>query len=166
DGDSSDYTKGAPSSLALACEYLGISVEEHAILTGTDLTGKAVSSTRALPEFYGYPANTTVANLIASLQKAEAFLGATDLDYLDLVEVMKTRFINPVQAITLQVPADADPCDLSQTTLNGLDATALQQIYRFLRLWRRLSWSIEDLDQTIRALGPPVIDDALLAKLA
>src|SRR5262249_47163581 len=56
--------------------------------------------------------------------------------------------------------------DLSQTTLNGLDATALQQIHRFLRLWRKLGWSIEDLDKTIRALGPAVIDDALLVKLS
>ncbi|HET8924381.1 MAG TPA: choice-of-anchor D domain-containing protein [Candidatus Acidoferrum sp.] len=170
-GSASDFTKGIPSGLALACEDLGVSVEEHVILTGTDLTGNPVSSTRALPEFYGFPKATANAALVAALQKAEAFLASTGLSYLDVVGLVKTRFVNASQAITLQVPSDADPCDLSQTTLNGLDATALQRIHRFLRLHRKTGWRMEDLDKTIHALWPlglgsADIDDALLVKLA
>jgi sugar lactone lactonase YvrE len=55
---------------------------------------------------------------------------------------------------------------LSKTKLNGLDATALQRLHRFLRLKTKTGWSIDDLDKTIRALASADIDDGLLVKLA
>ena len=121
---------------------------------------------RTLPEFYGLPKTTTNAALVTALQPVQKFLAVTGLAYVHLVELVKTRFVNASQAITLQVSSDQDPCDLSQTTLNGLDANALQRMHRFLRLQTAIGWSMEDLDKTIAALGLADINDALLVKLA
>ena len=123
--DPADFTKGTPSRLALACEYLGISAEEHVILTGTDLAGKPIT-TRALPEFYGFPAATANADLITALQPAEKFLAVTGLSYSDVVNLVNTRFVNPSQAITLQVPVRRRSLrlELNETQWSGCDGVA------------------------------------------
>ena len=45
---SSDFTKGSPSGIAIACEFLSISAAECVILTGIDFSGKAASLRAAL----------------------------------------------------------------------------------------------------------------------
>jgi hypothetical protein len=162
--DRSDLTKGNPPVLAIACEYLKISEEEYAILTGTDFAG--VPTSRKLSEFYGYSPNTKTGDLVASLTPVPEFLRATGISYLDLVELVKTRFLNPNQAITLNVPSEADPCDLKQTTIKSLDESTLKKMHRFIRLRRKLGWQVRELDKAMTALRAADIDDALLYKLA
>lgn len=67
------------------------------------------------------------------------------------------------------------PCDLDRQTLMHLDGTLLAPeelvtLFRFIRLWRKLGWSIEELDL---AIEPQALDDSavfgtirLLANLA
>lgn len=162
-GDPSDVKKGTPTGLAIACEYLRISTEEHGILTGTDLTGAPIASPPTLAQFYGYPVGT---DLVASLKPALEFLKRTGISYVDLVELVKTRFVNPTQTVTLDAPADSDPCDLSKMTINIADEAPLKKIHRFIRLARKLGWGYQDLDKTIKAFGTADIDDPFLVKLA
>jgi hypothetical protein len=54
--------------------------------------------------------------------------------------------------------ADDSTCDLSVTKLQHLDGTPLTEVeltrlHRFIRLWRKLDWSIADLDRALTALG-------------
>jgi Tc toxin complex TcA C-terminal TcB-binding domain/Neuraminidase-like domain/Salmonella virulence plasmid 28.1kDa A protein len=56
------------------------------------------------------------------------------------------------------LPAD-DSCDLSKVRLQHLDGTALDEteydrIQVFIRLWRKLGWSIDEVDQAIVGLAP------------
>ncbi len=60
----------------------------------------------------------------------------------------------------------ADPCDLGNIRLGGLNADVLQRLHRFVRLWRKLGWPISDLDKLLASLQANEIDDALLIKLA
>jgi hypothetical protein len=162
--------KGQPSDLAIACEYLKISNNEHKILTGTDFSGAKLASPVTLPQFYGYDPSaspTAVTTLAQSLAPVPEFLQRTGLQYADLIELVKTRFLNPDQAITLDVPTDQDPCDLTKTSTKNLDRSGfLNEAHRFIRLWQKLGWTIQELDKAIRALGGTDIDDALLLKLA
>ena len=159
--------KGNPPDLAIACEYLKISDNEHKILTGTDFSGARLASPATLPQFYGYVASTALTTLAQSLAPVPEFLQRTSVEYADLIELVKTGFLNTNQAITLDVASDQDPCDLTKTTIKNLDeAGFLDKTHRFIRLWKKLGWKIGDVDKAIRALGGTDIDDSLLLKLA
>lgn len=54
-----------------------------------------------------------------------------------------------------------DTCNLSLVRLTHLDGTALtvdeyDRLHRFIRLWRRLSWTVPQTDQALAALSTPV----------
>jgi hypothetical protein len=163
-----DIFKGSsgPSEEAIACEYLKISPQERQILLGV-----ALQPSKQLYEFYGY-SSATVFNQDWKVHLAQVpeFLKQTRISYLDLIELLKTRFLNPNQGsntqITLDTPVDKDPCDLNNVTIKPLDDTTLQKMHRFIRLWRKLGWEIRDLDKVIQALGANDINDTFLSKLA
>jgi hypothetical protein len=97
------------------------------------------------------------------------FLQRTGIAYTDLVELLMTRFINPQQRILLYAPDSK--CDLSVTRLQHLDGTLLGDaelgnMHRFIRLWRKLGWSIADLDRALTALTATDINDVVLHQLA
>lgn len=156
-------TNGSPSDLAIACEFLKISPAEHAILTGTNLDGVPVQSPPELAEFYGYASSD---EWIDGLHKVPKFLDRTGVTYVELIELLKTHFVNPNRSLTLVVSAGADQCDLNETRIHNLGETALRRIHRFIRLYRKLGWKIHELDRTITALGANDIDDGFLLKLA
>lgn len=99
------------------------------------------------------------------LASVPELLNRTGIQYLDLIELLKTRFLNPHQASTLQGPVD-DNCDLTQTEITNLDGIVLKKMNRFIRLWRKSGWQIRELDKAIKAMGALDFDDALLQKLA
>jgi len=161
---------------ALAAEYLRISPEEYQVLTGKQFDGSDAPVHLPL-EFYGYsqdqnpkpdPNNPTQSGSWEQfLTWVPEFLQRTGVAYTDLIELVKTRFINPKQAITLEVPADADPCDLTQTTIKNLiDDATWNNLNRFIRLWRKLGWKVNDLDNALAAFSATDIDAAFLLKLA
>src|SRR5439155_6831397 len=74
------------------------------------------------------------------------------------------------KVIVLVAPPEAQ-CDLNVTTMKHLDGTSLpdptwRRIITFIRLWRKLGWSMSDLDQTITALQATDITPKLLQGLA
>jgi peptidoglycan hydrolase-like protein with peptidoglycan-binding domain len=67
-------------------EQLALSRAEYTLLTDRTLT---------LKQLYGYPLATLDADVLASLSNAKAFTRRMDLSYEELVEILKTRFVNP-----------------------------------------------------------------------
>ncbi|HEX8184873.1 MAG TPA: PA14 domain-containing protein, partial [Blastocatellia bacterium] len=62
-------------------------------------------------------------------------------------------------------------CDLRLTTLQHLDGTPLtsvefSKLHRFIRLWRKLGWSIADFDRALAALNATDITPAAINQLA
>ena len=183
---SGDPAGKTPTDLALSLESLGISPEERTILAG-----ESAEPARA---FYGYPSataphvnaegQTITEPWKANLARVPQFLRRTGLAYADVVDLLKTRFVNPIQD-TDNLPADAvvlfspgGSCDLTETWIQhptsnhqNLDATGLQdarwiRLHRFLRLARKLGWPMQELDQALVALGANDITDEALDKLA
>ncbi len=76
---------------AIAAESLRISEEEHKVLTGTAYDGTADAT--ALHEYFGY----TAAGDLENMSAVQEFLRRSGVAYTDLVELVKTRFINPYQ---------------------------------------------------------------------
>jgi len=170
----------------LACEYLKISPEECNIL---------ITVSESPWKFYGYIADQVYIGPPRDLglgpdsgggiidvpfpidpnnyepwethiAHVPEFLKQTGITYLDLIELVQTRFLNPEKKITLDTHEGADPCNLGNVTLKNLDDGFLKKAYRFLRLWRRLGWQIRDLDRVIQALEAADIDGSFLQNLA
>ena len=161
-----------PDDLALACEYLKITPAELGVLQG--------NSAKPVRELFGYTAEPWRANLA----RVPEFLRRTGLSFSDVVDLLKTRFINPVQAapfppqsIVLFSPEEAT-CDLNQTWIQrldsdhgnlestGLDESAWVRIHRFLRMWNKLAWTQQELDRATVALSVTEIDSSLIQNLA
>ncbi len=198
-------------------EYLEITPEEYRILTDEYIDPGVAVPAQPLCTFYGYPLDLQHPDKWKNqLREVPDFLRRTGITYTDLIELVKTQFINPsypqgdaltffqkipfsfatltqlvnsnftnfnlnlitalqnagitlqqlidwskanykklTQLIVLDAPDSA--CNLEVTKLVHLDGTVLSdldlsKLHRFIRLWRKLGWSIADLDCTLTAL--------------
>ena len=228
---------------AIEAESLYMCQEEYAILTAETFDGTAVSA--PLHEYFGY---ATPGELNA-LSKVREFMERSGIAYTDLVELLKTQFINPyqstldfLQAIIAQASIDPatlytkleqiesstlDPandtdivaalnaynnatgsaittaefgqwvvdhfgefrqvitlyepeskCDLTETRIrtlqsiyeklstSGIENDVWSKLHRFIRLWRKLGWTIHETDLMISALGEDDITVETISKLA
>jgi hypothetical protein len=94
------------------------------------------------------------------------FLQKTGLEYTELLALLDLKFINPAGDIFIQ-HLDTS-CDTDKKVIQGLDATKLDRIHRFLRLWRKLkTWKMWELDLVIRhpRIGNGVLNEAFLVNL-
>jgi hypothetical protein len=152
------YDPDAPVVQTLAAEGLGLTDVERRIIAGDALT-----IPQPLSAFWG-------SKQVADLTTVSALLDAAGLEYSELEVLLATRFVNPGQAVTLALDADAlDACDTTRMHPQGLTDDILSRMHRFVRLWRRLAWPAPDLDRAICALSPapdaPVLDDGVLVRL-
>jgi|GEM_PF-1012524 len=73
---------------------------------------------------------------------------------------------------TIVLYSNVSDCDLDKTQIQYLDGKALDdsdtwKIQRFIRLWRKLGWTMPELDTTLMSLGyTDTIDDVGIQKLA
>ncbi|MEQ1742475.1 MAG: neuraminidase-like domain-containing protein [Candidatus Nitrotoga sp.] len=150
------HREGQPSEADIDLEYLKISVFERNILMG--------DSGRPLAEFYGYPASQDPSTL--SEIKVSDFLSRTGLTYEELIPLLATTFINPASAIKLVDDENPPRCDLTKTSLKNLTPDFWQKAHRFVRLQRKLGWSMKELDLAFTAFQATDITLELLRKLA
>ncbi len=242
----------AITTRAMAAEALRLSQEDYAVLTGE--TFDATADTLDLHKYYGYETATGFASMQdesdsdGNPRGIRVVLERTGLAYTDLVELVKTHFINPYQATldflerifssaaidanTLYIrlgkieaslldPAnDADivnalseyntstgtnittdefaqwvtshfslfqqvitlyepdsKCALDTTLLRsiqsiyegsatpGLNNDDWSKMHRFIRLWRKLGWSMHDTDLVLTAVGESDINNEAISKL-
>lgn len=145
------------ADLHSALEYLKIIPNEFAILINFNATALyyGMNSTQEM-QFQ----DTGNCHGQTEVQK---FLDATRIQYSDLVDLVETNFINKKEQILLNI----DPhCDLTQSCITNLDDTAFNRIIRFIRLWRKLGWQMQDLDKVITSLQADDIDSLLLVNIA
>ncbi len=86
----------ATTTRAIEAESLKISQEVYRIYTGKAFDSRPSDATQ-LQEYFGYPA--TVPEKLEELSKVREFLQRSGIDYADLVELVKTMFINPYQGM-------------------------------------------------------------------
>lgn len=150
------------AELERECEYLKISPEERAALTSG-----------AARELYGFSEDPRDGEWQNSLAQVEEFLKRTDLKYAELDELLKMRFINPSMAApgAVVIFAPNDRCDPAERRLRHKDGSPLNfeewdKLQRYIRLWRKLSWPIHDVDRALTALrvstAAQVNDDFLI----
>ena len=146
---------GSPSEIEIACESLQISPLEREIVTG--------NSGRTLPEFYNLPATPSPETLTTI--KVAAFLKCTSLTCEQLLQILKTDYLNPNAAIKLVDEDNPPQCNLDRISLTNLTPVFWQNTHRFLRLHRITGWTVAELDLMLMCLQIGNIDDDSLIRL-
>ncbi|WP_372950608.1 neuraminidase-like domain-containing protein [Mariniphaga sp.] len=163
----------------ICMERINISLQEGKILTGEIIGDGSVNS--GLWNFYGFDKSNGYKPLtdpadsskqisgglwsVALIGRVDVFLQQTDLEYKDMLTMLLCDFINPVtgkdsegndiRTITIQVNCECSPdtCELSKLELVGVTSAHLQKIHCFLRLWRKLGWTMFDMDRAAMAFN-------------
>lgn len=197
-------------------EELHLSREEYRLLSDRTLT---------LQQLYGFAPATPISNVLSVLANAKTFTRRIDISYEDIIEILRTQFINPnshlipklerlgvpfstlknlkdgtisdaqfdallnpnldasqyggdikawvkndanyakiMGLIVLTNPtAESDLCSFDRlefryanpdNVTNQLRAFEYVRLIRFIRLWKKLGWTIEQTDKAIAALYP------------
>lgn len=128
---------GPPSNgdLQVAYAYLGINEAESALIFQPDTTHQTT--------YWGPMAAGTSAGI-------KDFEKASGLAYTDILLLLSQPFINPGQKIVIE-HKDLS-CDTSTKHIIHLSPDAFDRIHRFLRLWKKTSLSMPDLDAIIRSV--------------
>jgi Tc toxin complex TcA C-terminal TcB-binding domain/Neuraminidase-like domain len=103
---------------------------------------------------------------LALLARVSILLQQAGLDLDELQDVLQTRFVqgSPAAPVTIEPPTE---CATSKLTLRGVTAAHLDRIHRFMRLWRTLGWTANELDLALVAMQPGAQDGVeLLGRLA
>ncbi|MEP6747444.1 MAG: neuraminidase-like domain-containing protein [Bacteroidota bacterium] len=156
----------------ISMERLQLSPQEAKVLTG-EITGNTNQS-NTVCNFYGFDKETGYKPLSDPLDSSKQitgvvwsnalagridfFLQQTSLSYKDMLALLLCDFINPIlsgsRKITIVTkptdtagnPVPPDTCALDLLQLQGMDETDLKKIHRFLRLRKKLDWTMYELD--------------------
>ncbi|HKG46484.1 MAG TPA: neuraminidase-like domain-containing protein, partial [Pyrinomonadaceae bacterium] len=161
---------------SIASEYLGLTKQEADIITGN-------TSSNNPWDFWGLkqigndiedPSDGTAPHAVGNwdvvLQRVSIFLQQSGLSYRDLLELLGSYFINPAAgsgrtlAIVSTDSANPATCNLSRLEIRVVDAgitdkpaalrAAWNRMHRFARLWRKLGWTMREIDKAIVAFQP------------
>lgn len=82
------------------------------------------------------------------------------ITHLELLELIQCRFIQPASPARLALIGDECDSDKMQLVVSSaqndpLPDQQLRRIHLFIRLWRRLGWSMRDLDRALSAFPSP-----------
>ena len=147
----------------IASEYFEFTDKEFKIITGNTLEDDW--------EFWGYPAGPSGGTWLDDLRQVQTLLEKSGLSYQELVELLKMKYIDPNNAITIatsEKESDATvTCDTSKLIVANLtnQVQVLNRIHLFIRLWRRLGWTMRELDRAIMALNAGVINENFVLQL-
>ncbi len=142
---------------SIAADYLGLAMVEWTAIAGEPSQAKPASN-----ELWGYPNNSS--DWITELQPVRKFLARSGLCYQDITELIRLRYINPFESLIIDVDEKTKKeaevngsllttCDTTKLKIYGLDEPSLTRIHRFVRLWRKLGWTMRELDQALCALA-------------
>ncbi|TAM93904.1 MAG: hypothetical protein EPN39_18955, partial [Chitinophagaceae bacterium] len=145
-------TSGPPSNSQLdqAYSYLKVNESERTLIFQEDLVNQV--------NYWGSLASGTSV-------KVDDFEQATGLAYSDIVSLLGLIFINPVHDSVIE--HDDLSCDTDKQHITNLTPTKFDHLHRFIRLWKKTSLQITELDAIIQspAIGNSNIDGNLAVQL-
>lgn len=145
----------SPIDVSIAGEYWGMSTHQTKIVT----TPEATAAKQTV--YWGFDAALTE-RIVAD------FMRRSRLDYEQLLELLYVRWINPPAAANpMAIERPEATCNTEEQKLVNLTVGRLDQMHRFLRLWRHTGWAMWELDLLIRnaAIGNSQINDSTLVHL-
>jgi hypothetical protein len=117
---------------------------------------------------------TSSLNWRDALTHVREFLKRSSLSYEELNELLASEYVTAGTPIRIESadPEDLTTCDTSKLVITPLTTQALNRARNFVRLWRRLGWTIPEVDRAIAVLSAGIadvnarVDDGLIVKLS
>lgn len=130
--------------------------------------GEALATFEHIPVSYGVLAELVRRDFADPDAQTLKALGDAGMTVADLKLWADEHFETLGRLLVLDAPDSA--CDLTLTRLRRLDGTPpddddLSRLQRFIRLWRKLGWSAQDLDRALVALQAEEITPTFLRQL-
>ncbi|HKH83414.1 MAG TPA: neuraminidase-like domain-containing protein, partial [Gemmatimonadales bacterium] len=154
-----EFDPTSPVIVRLAAERLGLTDVERKIIVDEPLVPPRE------PEDFWDSAP------VAALGTVQELLDRSDLSYAQLESLLATWFIDPDSSVAVLAKPGAplDTCDTNQLQIVGLTADVLSRMHRFIRLWRKLGWTVAEVDMAIRTFTPapdaPSLTNEILIRL-
>lgn len=169
-------------------EYLGLTLPEAKIIDGTVLTDPGTTIYRyhlwgfssqrldanpPIPDPAGSAKWITTGSWIEVLRgRVDVVLQQSGLKYRELLDLLVTTYVNPIRGNERKISVQStdeeqqDTCDLAMLKLEGLEEGDAEKMCRFVRLWRKLGWSMWDIDRAITAFNKNDLHEDFLKKLS
>ena len=126
-------------------EKLHLSEEELRIIVTPD--------TAAAPIRFGI-APVADPNMPLGEIDVQDFLNRARISRGDLDDLLKTRFLPDIQGVSVERREDSTDIQKYEEVLAGLTGARLDLIHRYLRLWKKASWTLAEFDLLLRSLAP------------
>lgn len=141
-------TTSTPSADEVAKEYFALSPKDRDIIVTPNVGAQS--------SYWGG---------LTDIDKVSVFLIKSQLDYKQLRDLLRLKFINPLSDADI-VHSDTT-CDTEQKNISNLTTTRLDRINRFLRLWRKTEFKMWELDRILMnpKIGNGVLDKNFLVQL-
>ena len=142
-----------PTAIEIVTDRLGLTSREWDIITG--------AAPESAWQLWGY---AQIDGWVGDVRNVLTFQQRSGLSYAELLELLSLRYIrgNADIGITFAAACNLDGAFIDAT----LDAAALKRAHCFLRLQRKLNWTMRELDQTITALQPDGLNNDFLVEVA
>ena len=172
-----EYLKMSPSEYSLITNESFVSKEywdEQLLLTsgGRRSTASQYLEKLELPVLercYGYQRSADLLSRDSSRKDGLCFVGdqflpRTGLKIADLIELLKTRYVNSDDSISLPLGCLVD----EMTIVIKQPAVArerYERMHRFIRLWRKTGWAMHEVDEFIASVGAGNITADLISQI-
>ena len=154
----------SPSDLQIDCAWLNLTETERQILTGV-LPGRQAWEFWGLaetgndiphPENPADPTENITGRWTDVLSNVDVMLHRSGLLYKELMQLLDLQSVNPDGSIFIFDTSDSNTanCDTSKFTIRNLNEEALNRIHRFIRLWRKFSGAMWELDLLLPDVEP------------
>ncbi|MEO1373067.1 MAG: neuraminidase-like domain-containing protein [Cyanobacteria bacterium J06635_10] len=162
--------------LAIAREYIGLSLEEYDFITNSKTDQKE------LKKFYGIEDLEGPSKVETFLSNVETFLKQTGLSRTELAELLEqnlhkseldnrlnfyiNKFLDNNKAVQFKQITTEEANAGEIPTIENLTPAILYRIHRFIRLAKKLNWSFTDLDWVLTSIKANKIDAEAIKKIA
>jgi hypothetical protein len=145
------------SSLA----FLGLTEREERVILGSDdapyaLWGFASATNNQIHRPDKPTIRLAQGNWIELLALVPVFLHRSGLSYAELVELLELPFVNVnggLQIVSDETdPTDVIECNYNDFQIAGLTEDVLRRASLFIRLWRKLGWTMKEVDRCLNAI--------------
>jgi hypothetical protein len=90
-------------------------------------------------------------------ERASLLRHRAGLSQRELMNLLETRFIQAAASSPNKIQLSGDECDASKMSVLNLNEDAVLRMHLFTRLWRKLAWTMPDLDRAISAFPNPLM---------
>lgn len=150
-------SSSAQRSFQVAMEHLGLSAQDVHLMTTPmlepdlwrvwgahdDVSGVVVWDAAAGEQVSGPP--------LSVFSRVSVLLQQARISQDELTELLATRFVRGAGVTPASLPPGE--CRPSMTRLDPVDPVFFDRLHRFIRLWRKLGWTVGELDAAIAAVG-------------